>query len=67
MTEINGPAGPEQPAWHGEAAEATEKLRQAAGITPDEPSEGPRRVVGTPPPAQARALLVRPEDEEEAG
>jgi ubiquinol-cytochrome c reductase iron-sulfur subunit len=64
MTEINGPAGPEQPAWHAEAAEATERLRQAAGITPDEAAEGPRRVVGTPPPAQARALLVRPEDEE---
>ena len=48
MTEINGPAGPEQP----------------AGTTPDGAAEGPRRVVGTPPPAQARALLVRPEDEE---
>jgi len=49
MTEINGPEGPEQP----------------AGNTPDEAPEGPRRVVGTPPPAQARALLIRPEDEEE--
>ena len=48
MTETNGPAGPEQP----------------AETTPDETPEGPRRVVGTPPPAQARALLIRPEDEE---
>ena len=67
MTEINGPGGPEYPAWHGEAAEATEKLRRAAGIPPEEPAEAaevPRRVVGTPPPAQARALLLRPEDEE---
>jgi quinol---cytochrome c reductase iron-sulfur subunit len=75
MTEINGPDGPSRPAWHAEAAEATEKLRQAMGSPPDEPAgpagpaeaaEGPRRVVGTPPPAQARALLVRPEDEEKA-
>jgi ubiquinol-cytochrome c reductase iron-sulfur subunit len=80
MTEINGPGGPEKggqelPAWHAEAAEATERLRQAAGHPPDEPdeparparaAEGPRRVVGTPSPAQARALLVRPEDEEKA-
>jgi ubiquinol-cytochrome c reductase iron-sulfur subunit len=49
MTEINGPGGPEQP----------------DGTMPDETPQGPRRVVGTPPPAQARALLVRPEDEEE--
>jgi ubiquinol-cytochrome c reductase iron-sulfur subunit len=78
MTEINGPGGPEKggqelPAWHAEAAEATERLRQAAGHPPDEPdeparpagaAEGPRRVVGTPSPAPARALLLRPEDEE---
>jgi ubiquinol-cytochrome c reductase iron-sulfur subunit len=33
---------------------------------PDEVPVGPRRVVGTPPPAQARALLVHPEDEPKA-
>jgi ubiquinol-cytochrome c reductase iron-sulfur subunit len=36
---------------------------------PEQPAgvpEGPRRVVGTPPPAQSRALLARPEDEEKA-
>jgi ubiquinol-cytochrome c reductase iron-sulfur subunit len=55
MTEINEPGGPEHQAGDTAPGEVPEVSQV---------HEGPRRVVGTPPPAQARALLVRPEDEE---